>query len=288
MAEKSDWNTFLKFLHGHRNIFLYGAGEFAKSYIQLLKELNIPIAGAIVTNAVDKTDFCGVPIYSREEIVSELSDGDGIIGAFDGATEEELSILLCGHQNVFVLDREEFFFHLNKLFVLPDLNAISASCSRNIGDDGVNRFRSILIIRLDVLGDIIMTTPFIRELRNNHPNACIHLVVRTSNTDLMEKCPYVDKVIPYDVVACAGYLQGQIRKIDYIKNNINKFIDSRKIRNEYDLVVLPRELMTGRSCLEEFLLATSVGSIHKAGRIRSIDSSQMLFLENYKKIFELL
>ena len=40
--------------------------------------------------------------------------------------------------------------------------------------------RSILIVKLDAMGDFVLATPFIRELRHAAPNAHIALVVSPS------------------------------------------------------------------------------------------------------------
>lgn len=57
---------------------------------------------------------------------------------------------------------------------------------------------SILLLRYDNMGDFILTTPAIREVRMNYPNAFITLVVRKKQYDLAELCPYVNEVLIYD------------------------------------------------------------------------------------------
>ena len=53
---------------------------------------------------------------------------------------------------------------------------------------------NILILRLDVVGDFIVTSGFIREVRKNFPNAKITLVVSQLVRNIAEHCPYVDEV----------------------------------------------------------------------------------------------
>ena len=53
-------------------------------------------------------------------------------------------------------------------------------------------------VRLDEIGDVVMTTPFLRELRRNLPDAWITLVVKPQIYDLVELCPYVDEVLTYN------------------------------------------------------------------------------------------
>ncbi len=58
--------------------------------------------------------------------------------------------------------------------------------------------RSVLVVRLDEIGDMVLTTPFLRELRRNLPHASITLVVRPELFNLVALCPYVDRVLAYD------------------------------------------------------------------------------------------
>ena len=58
--------------------------------------------------------------------------------------------------------------------------------------------KHVLVVRLDGIGDMVLTTPFLRELRRNLPQAAITLVVRPSVRNLIELCPYTDKVLVFD------------------------------------------------------------------------------------------
>jgi heptosyltransferase-2 len=53
----------------------------------------------------------------------------------------------------------------------------------------------ILVVRPDGIGDVVLTGPFLRELRRNHPHALITLVVNPDAFNLVEICPYVDRVL---------------------------------------------------------------------------------------------
>ena len=66
---------------------------------------------------------------------------------------------------------------------------------REIQKDGVE---NILVIRLDAIGDFVLTTGFIRELRLNYPFARITLVVSKLVYPLAELCPYVNKVLVFE------------------------------------------------------------------------------------------
>lgn len=58
--------------------------------------------------------------------------------------------------------------------------------------------RHALVVRLDDVGDMVLTSPFIRELRRTLPTSQITLVVKPSVHNLVERCPYVNEVLTYD------------------------------------------------------------------------------------------
>jgi len=62
----------------------------------------------------------------------------------------------------------------------------------------LSEIRRILVVRLDDIGDMVLTTPFLRELRNAAPTAWITLVAKPSVYELVEHCPYVNEVLAYD------------------------------------------------------------------------------------------
>lgn len=60
--------------------------------------------------------------------------------------------------------------------------------------DGINK---ILIIRLDRIGDMILSTPAIRAARENFPQAEIHLLLNRYTKDLVVNNPSVNKLLIY-------------------------------------------------------------------------------------------
>ncbi len=65
----------------------------------------------------------------------------------------------------------------------PQTNATSVKDARNI-----------LVLRPDTIGDLILTSPFLRELRRCNPGAWITLIVGPHVANLVELCPYVNEV----------------------------------------------------------------------------------------------
>ena len=56
----------------------------------------------------------------------------------------------------------------------------------------------ILIVRTDAIGDVLLSTPVIKALRQKHPQAYISMMVAPHAKDIIEGNPYLDEVIVYD------------------------------------------------------------------------------------------
>jgi ADP-heptose:LPS heptosyltransferase/glycosyltransferase involved in cell wall biosynthesis len=69
---------------------------------------------------------------------------------------------------------------------------------RKISEIKPDKIRNVLVIQLTDIGDVILTSPFLRELRRFLPHARIVLIVQPRMFNLVEKCPHVDEVLPYD------------------------------------------------------------------------------------------
>ena len=104
------------------------------------------------------------------------------------------------------------------------------SCSAGQIEKKVSR---ILVIRLDEIGDMVMMSPFLRELRRNYPMAYITLVVKSETYNLVELCPYVHEVLrfPRKVGRCLFY-----------RNLWSAFVFSYHYlkKEHYDLALVPR------------------------------------------------
>lgn len=79
--------------------------------------------------------------------------------------------------------------------------------------------KKILIIRLSSLGDILLTTPLIRAIKNQYPQIEIHFLLKTNFTDSLKLNPYISKI--YTLSKDAG---------------IDSLVDSLKEEN-YDAII---------------------------------------------------
>src|SRR3990167_717366 len=59
----------------------------------------------------------------------------------------------------------------------------------------LRHLREILVVKLDFIGDWVLTTPFLENLRLAAPQARITAVVLDRVFDLASACPFVDRVI---------------------------------------------------------------------------------------------
>jgi ADP-heptose:LPS heptosyltransferase len=55
--------------------------------------------------------------------------------------------------------------------------------------------RSILLIQLGDIGDVVLSFPAIRVLRENFPQANLVVAVRDKASELIEDCPWADGVL---------------------------------------------------------------------------------------------
>lgn len=58
--------------------------------------------------------------------------------------------------------------------------------------------QNILIVRLDAIGDMVLTSGFLREVRTNFPCARITLVCSPLVRPIVELCPYVNEILTFD------------------------------------------------------------------------------------------
>ncbi len=56
-------------------------------------------------------------------------------------------------------------------------------------------FSRILVVRTDRMGDVVLTTPFIKVLRRAYPAAHISILVTPATADLVNGNPYLDEVL---------------------------------------------------------------------------------------------
>jgi ADP-heptose:LPS heptosyltransferase len=87
--------------------------------------------------------------------------------------------------------------------------------------------RKILVIRFSSIGDIVLTTPVLRAIKNKYPDAEIHFLVKESFRSVVQHNPYIDV-------------------LHLLKDNLRSTIESLRVM-QFDFIVdLHRNLRTAR------------------------------------------
>src|ERR1017187_10587243 len=72
--------------------------------------------------------------------------------------------------------------------------------------------RSILVFRLDQLGDVVLTTPLLRELKRMYPDARCTVVVQPAYRAVLTTNHSVDEILPLNEVK-ATWLPARARRL---------------------------------------------------------------------------
>jgi lipopolysaccharide heptosyltransferase II len=91
----------------------------------------------------------------------------------------------------------------------------------------------ILIVRLDGIGDLVLNTSVLRELRKARPEAEITLLIPERGRNLYETCPYVDELLIVDPI------------LEKRRNPLQSFFSARtywrgQAKRDFDIALSPR------------------------------------------------
>lgn len=101
----------------------------------------------------------------------------------------------------------------------------------------------ILVVRYRFIGDMILTIPFLRNLRNIYPDAQIDMLIAPNSGEVIENCPYVNNFIYFDTNRKHKYEQGKGKR----KTFLHYVLQLRK--EKYDKAyVLKRSFSSAALC----------------------------------------
>ncbi len=114
---------------------------------------------------------------------------------------------------------------------------------------------AILLVRMDAIGDMVLTSGVIRELRKNYPKAYLMAVCTPLVYPLLEYCPYLDEVRCFDL--------NRLRK-DFMETflSLMDFCETFLWKHRFSLCVCPQ---WGDPKELTFLLAYMSGANRRAG-----------------------
>ena len=100
--------------------------------------------------------------------------------------------------------------------------------------NGLRSCRKILVVKLDFIGDWVLTTPFLDNLRQNAPRAEITVVVLDRVFDLAATCPFVDRAISVS--------RADRRRVVFAAANVEELAAFRRdyLGQRFDLALVPR------------------------------------------------
>lgn len=92
--------------------------------------------------------------------------------------------------------------------------------------------KSILIVRPEGIGDMVYTIPFLRELKRSFPEYKIDLVCSPIEENMMELCPYINKLFVFDTRTKEHRFKTLLRRsIRFSKENL--------IQGKYEMAIAP-------------------------------------------------
>ena len=81
----------------------------------------------------------------------------------------------------------------------------------------IQNYRKILIVRLDRIGDVLLSTPAIKAVRDAYPDSHIAVMVRPYSRNIVEGNPCLNEVILYDKSGGEKTLAGNIKFIRMLR-----------------------------------------------------------------------
>lgn len=103
--------------------------------------------------------------------------------------------------------------------------------------------KKILVVRYRFIGDMILTIPFLRNLRYAYPDAQIDMLVAPNSGEVIEDCPYVNNFIYFDTTRKHKYEKGTGRKKSFWN-----YVFQLKQENYDKAYVLKRSLSSALLC----------------------------------------
>lgn len=233
--KNAEFKGIIDFLRGHEKNYIFGAGSFGTALCELLQENGKDIDGFIVTDKKDQIipDEClAVKVFQSDEIKDDKTKC-GVLFGVNSKLHAQIreGLIRLGYRNFYIV-ADSFLREVMRLRSIVDSDIFR--------DQPILRIKRerekgrILLIRLDGIGDVVLTTPLIRELHKNYPNKAIDVIVAPYAVEVFSSCPYVDRVISFDwKKLCNATIRGKMRYV-YM------FISREMPGIEYDVAIVPR------------------------------------------------
>jgi heptosyltransferase-2 len=94
--------------------------------------------------------------------------------------------------------------------------------------------QSILIVRLDHIGDVVLSSAFFREVRRLYPKARITVVTTDRTKNLLEACPYIDELLSKPTHF------NSVKSVSHDFAATRRFCEDSLAGRTFDVAILPR------------------------------------------------
>jgi heptosyltransferase-2 len=95
----------------------------------------------------------------------------------------------------------------NRLSGATDLVSNERVRRARVGLAAANKIAVLTKFRF--MGDTVVATPFLRQLRGHYPDAAIDLLAAPCVVDALANCPYLDRIIPVDISGVSRWQHGK-------------------------------------------------------------------------------
>lgn len=167
----------------------------------IMKSLDVLVSATVTPEAfgrvIIEAQASGVPVVATKVggVADIVEDGKtGLLSPVSGPREMAEKILTL------YKDRT-----LWKKVALEGRKSVEASyelegmMTKTLGVyDEVMRSMNILVIKMSAIGDVILSTPSLKDIREKFENAKIKVLVGVQSREILDRCPYINEVVVCD------------------------------------------------------------------------------------------
>jgi lipopolysaccharide heptosyltransferase II len=169
---------------------------------QLLTDIDVVVVPSIVKEAfgrvIIESQAVGVPVIASDiGGISEVIDNDEtgfLVPARDVEALANKIIEVKQDKKKAIGVVKKARQKIEKIYNLDQMTAKTIEVYKEVFS-----VTKILIIKYSALGDIILSIPSLRSLKNKFPQSEISLLVDARFQDIIRNCPYVDKILSFNI-----------------------------------------------------------------------------------------
>lgn len=245
----------ISFYKKYNDLYIYGAGKYAKFALQVCEGLGIKVRG-FVTTEYEKEMYCGLPVLVADKVNIIKKSDMGIIPGFMRFSKNTCKKLISDAQTLDV-NPKLFKLMIEKVLVKKISDSFPDKRECESIDDEQDR---ILVIRLDAIGDLVCTTPLFKAIKENNDKTELSVIIQKGNRAILDNNPYIDKVYEFDGQINDSETEISVNNIDEVLETAKEFITESAINDRYRRVYIPMHFLEGRNAYITLALSKAVKS----------------------------